>query len=70
LGVFLKRRLGSHTPVTLAVGAINLLWLLPLALTAALGWIPGLLAILIAYTPLVLLAFHYKAGSREEHQNN
>jgi Fuc2NAc and GlcNAc transferase len=56
---------GSHRTVTLAVGAINLLWLAPLAALVAFGAIDGLLCLAIAYAPLVALAYRYKAGARE-----
>lgn len=61
---YASRLYKSHKVVTLAFGAINVFWLLPWALAVALGWIDGALALLIAYAPLVLLAFHYKAGDR------
>lgn len=56
------QQLGSHRPVTLAVLAINLLWLLPLA-AAAQRW-PTLEAPLLAaaYLPLAGLAFRLGAG--------
>ncbi len=56
------RRWGSHRRVTLSVLAINLAWLLPLALAAA-RW-PDMEAIFlaIAYAPLVGLAFRLEAG--------
>jgi len=57
-------RLGAHQPVSLAVGAINLLWLAPLALLVALGHLDGVLGLLIAYAPLIGLAFWLKAGAR------
>ena len=50
--------------VSLAVGAINVLWLLPIALLVAVRLMDGVVGTLIAYTPLVWLAFHYKAGDR------
>ena len=49
-------------PITLACGAINLLWLLPLAALVAMGKLDGLLGVLIGYAPLVGLAFHFRAG--------
>jgi Fuc2NAc and GlcNAc transferase len=52
----------SHRPVTLAVGAINLLWLLPLSLLVAMRRLPGEVALLIAWLPLVLLAVRWHAG--------
>jgi Fuc2NAc and GlcNAc transferase len=56
------RRFGAHQPVSLAVGVINLLWLSPLALLVALEYLDATFALLIAYAPLVLLAFRFKAG--------
>ena len=54
---------GSHRPVTLASAAINLCWLLPLALLAGAGHLDGAVATAIAYTPLVWLAFRFRAGA-------
>ena len=62
---YAARRLGGHRPVTLMCGAINLLWLLPVASAVALGRLDGVLGVAIAYAPLVWLAYHYKAGARE-----
>lgn len=56
------RRYGSHGKVSLAVAGINLIWLLPWAVLVALGRLDGLSAVLIAYAPLVGLAFHFDAG--------
>ena len=53
---------GAHMPVTVTVGVINLCWLLPVALMVALGWLNGLLGVLIAYIPLLLAAVRLKAG--------
>ena len=61
---YASRRVGRHLPVTLACGAINLLWLLPLAAAVALGRLDGVLGVVIAYAPLLWLAFRYKAGDR------
>jgi Fuc2NAc and GlcNAc transferase len=61
---YAARRHGSHKAVSLSVGAINLVWLLPIALLVALRLLDGALGTLIAYAPLILLAFHYKAGDR------
>jgi Fuc2NAc and GlcNAc transferase len=55
---------GSHKCITLAVLAVNALWLLPLATLVAFGRLDGVLGVAIAYVPLVALAFHYKAGDR------
>lgn len=55
-------RQGAHRPVTVAIGVINLCWLLPVALLVALGWLDGLLGVLIAYAPLVVAAVRLGAG--------
>ena len=62
---YASRKYGNHIGVSLAFGGINLLWLLPLAFLSAGGWLDGLLALTIAYLPLIWLAFHFKAGARE-----
>lgn len=62
---YASRKCGAHRSVTLAVGAINLLWLLPLAMVVGLGYVDGLVGVLVAYTPLVWLAFRFKAGAAE-----
>ena len=62
---YAARRAGRHVPVTLAIGAINLAWLLPLAACVAWRRLDGLTGVAIAYAPLLWLAFHFKAGARE-----
>lgn len=62
---FASRQYGRHLPVTLAVGAINLFWLLPIALCVMLLKLEGALALVIAYVPLVVLAVRYRAGDLE-----
>lgn len=62
---YASRRFGRHLPVTLAVLAINLFWLLPMAVVVALGWLDGLLGVLIAYLPLAVLAWRFDAGRLE-----
>lgn len=59
-----SRQFGRHLPVTVAVAVINICWLLPLSLWAAQGQ-GGLFILLLAYVPLVLLAFWYRAGLAE-----
>ncbi|EOC5486404.1 glycosyl transferase, partial [Pseudomonas aeruginosa] len=56
------RMLSRHLPVTLGVVAINLFWLLPLALLVVLGIIDGVLGMLIAYAPLIWLVVRLGAG--------
>ena len=55
-------RFGSHARVTVAVGMINLLWLLPWAALTASGRADGLIATSVAYLPLVLLVCRFRAG--------
>jgi Fuc2NAc and GlcNAc transferase len=49
-------RIGSHRAVIVAVSAINILWLLPIALLVGAGEINGLIGAIIAYAPLTWLA--------------
>ena len=56
------RRLGSHKAVTIAVASINILWLLPIAVLMVSGRIAGIYGFLVAYTPLLWLAFANRAG--------
>jgi Fuc2NAc and GlcNAc transferase len=56
-------RLGTHAPVTVAVGLINLVWLCPLAVCVGLGYLNGVLGLLIAYIPLIGLALRLRAGA-------
>ena len=53
---------GKHTPVTLFVLMINVFWLLPLAMMTGLEYVNGLTGLLMAYTPLVIMVFWFKAG--------
>ncbi|MDO6563992.1 glycosyltransferase family 4 protein [Amphritea sp. 1_MG-2023] len=53
---------GSHLPVVLAVVLINTLWLFPMALFVALDMIDGLIAIIISYTPLLVIAYKFNSG--------
>ena len=59
------RGLGAHRPVTVAFGAINLCWLTPLAIAVAVGWLPGEVALGIAWLPLAAAALHWRAGLPE-----
>jgi len=62
---YASRRFGAHRPVTIAVGMINFLWLFPVAALVAGGWLDGLLGIILAYAPLIWLAFHFRAGDKK-----
>lgn len=59
------QRLGRHLPVTLAVCAINVCWLLPIAWLVAQGSIDGSVAVLTAYLPLVVVALRLDAGGKQ-----
>ncbi len=62
---FASRRLGGHLPVTLAVGLINVCWLLPVALWVVLTNAEGIVGVIVAYVPLVILALRFDAGQAE-----
>ena len=57
-----SRRLGSHRGVTLSVMAINLVWLLPMAILAQLNPELELWVMLAALTPLAYVAVRLGAG--------
>lgn len=61
---YASRVFGAHRPVAVAVALINLLWLLPVAVLAAVELLDGVIAVVVAYTPLILLAIYLKAGNR------
>lgn len=56
---------GSHRNVTLTIAAINLLWLLPLAWISATFTESGLILAVIAFLPLIFLAYKLGAGLPE-----
>lgn len=62
---YASRYFKSHVPVTLAVVAINLFWLLPLSVLVAYGIFDGFFATLLAYVPLIALAVRFHAGELE-----
>lgn len=62
---FASREYQSHKRVTMGVLAINFFWLAPWSLAVACNWISGLLALLAAYLPLVILAIRFKAGLKD-----
>ncbi|WP_347927666.1 glycosyltransferase family 4 protein [Pseudomonas helvetica] len=62
---FASRRFGKHLPVTLAVGVINLFWLLPIALCVTNYGLDGALGVILAYAPLIVLAVKCHAGELE-----
>ncbi len=62
---YASRAFGRHLPVTLAVGAINLVWLLPWAVGVALGKVDGAVAVILCYLPLIGGVICFNAGQRE-----
>lgn len=60
-----SRRFGRHVPVTVAVGLINVSWLLPWAVWVASGGVDGATALVIAYLPLLCLCIWFHAGAAE-----
>lgn len=62
---FASRRFGRHLPVTLAVLVINVLWLLPIAIAVGLLGLDGIVGVVLAYLPLLFLAFKFRAGDLE-----
>lgn len=63
---YAARRFGRHLPVTLAVGMLNLCWLMPIALWVGVGELDGAVGLGIAYFPLTLLVLQFRAGTKEE----
>jgi Fuc2NAc and GlcNAc transferase len=62
---YASRHFGRHLPVTLAVVAINVFWLLPIALSIVLFQLDGFSCVALAYAPLVLLVIKQGAGKPE-----
>lgn len=58
----------GHTVTSLAVCLINLIWLFPMAYLASQNYLMPELILLIAYTPLIILAVYYKAGKADYDQ--
>lgn len=65
---YMSRRWGGHRPVTLTCVALTLFWCAPLAWGVARGTLDGAVALLVAYTPLVALAFLAKSGASEQQE--
>lgn len=57
-----SRRLASHKMVTLTVQLFNLFWLFPLAGAVAWQWLDGVIAVVLAYLPLLVIVSKLKAG--------
>lgn len=63
---FAARHFGAHLPVVLAVAALNTFWLLPIALCVVLLGLNGVVGLILAYSPLVVLAIMFRAGGLED----
>lgn len=63
---YASRRFGGHLPVTIAVAAINMFWLLPIAVAVIHFGLDGSVGIIVAYAPLLWLAIRYRAGELEK----
>ena len=62
---FASRAYGKHLPVTVAVAALNVCWLLPVAYCVARLGLDGALGVVLAYIPLIVLAVRFRAGDLE-----
>lgn len=62
---FAARQYKRHLPVTLVTGVLNIAWLFPIAWLVVEGKLEGLIGLLVAYIPLVLLALKFRAGDLE-----
>lgn len=62
---YASRLFKSHKKVTVAVVAINLLWLWPIGLLVGLQRLEPLFGVLLAYLPLIGAACLFRAGSLE-----
>ena len=59
------RRFGNRK-VTFSVVVINLIWLFPIAYAIAFSHLDGMVGILLAYTPLIVMVAIFKAGSKQD----
>ncbi|MCT4716403.1 glycosyltransferase family 4 protein [Enterobacteriaceae bacterium H18W14] len=64
----LARKYGSHKPVTIGAFIINVVWLLPFALLIAGGKVTGVVGVVIAWLPLMVIAYCYGAGVKDKDQ--
>ncbi|VEB96325.1 Undecaprenyl-phosphate alpha-N-acetylglucosaminyl 1-phosphate transferase [Cedecea lapagei] len=62
----LARKYGSHKPVTLGVLCVNLIWLTPFALMIASGIVTGVVGVVVAWLPVVLVAWRCGAGVKDK----
>jgi Fuc2NAc and GlcNAc transferase len=62
---YASRVFKSHKVVAVGVVALNLVWLLPIAVIVGCGDVNGMLGLILAYLPLIILSFKFKGGVEE-----
>jgi Fuc2NAc and GlcNAc transferase len=62
---YASRKFNSHLKVTVGTLLINLFWLVPISYCVVEGYLSGNTALVIAYIPLIFLAFKFGAGTKE-----
>ncbi|HEY3589779.1 MAG TPA: glycosyltransferase family 4 protein [Buttiauxella sp.] len=62
----LARKYGSHKPVTMGAFIINIVWLFPIALLISSGRITGVVGVVIAWIPLLIVAYRSGAGVKDK----
>lgn len=62
---YAARRYARHLPITLSAAAINIVWLFPIAYSVSVLGLNGMVGVVLAYAPLVLLAIAFDAGKTE-----
>lgn len=65
----LARKYASHVPVTLGAIAVNLLWLFPIAYLIASAKIDGVVGLIVAWCPLIIIALKSGAGVKDKASN-
>jgi Fuc2NAc and GlcNAc transferase len=63
---YASRKYGSHRLIALSVLVINLFWLAPWCIAVAFGAVDGAAGMLLAYAPLLWLAWYFHAGELEQ----
>jgi Fuc2NAc and GlcNAc transferase len=58
------RQIGGHPRVSLAYGAVNLFWLLPVAMMVRVGFLAGFFGLIIAYAPITAAVVWLDAGKK------
>lgn len=67
--LLLKQFKSSHTKVTSLILGINIFWLLPIAVFVSKRYLDGLIGLLIAYLPLVIIVWFIEAGKPNNSQS-